>query len=72
MYFSFWFDTINLGWSKAQCGYKYIEGSLVITYKKYCIFSLKIVFVLDPDEILHYAEFHLGLHYLSKYMFRSQ
>ena len=33
--------------------------------------SLKIDFVLvnsaDPDEMLHYAAFHLGLHYLPKY-----
>ena len=37
------------------------------------LFSLKIVFVLansvDPDEMLHYAAFHLGLHCLPKYHF---
>ena len=37
--------------------------------------SLMIVFVLansvDPDEMLHYAAFHLGLHCLPKYAFRS-
>ena len=37
--------------------------------------SLKIVFVLansvDPDEMLHYAAFHLDLHCLSQYAFRS-
>ena len=37
--------------------------------------SLKIVFVLansvDLDEMPHYAAFHLGLHCLSKYAFRS-
>ena len=35
--------------------------------------SLKIIFVLtnsaDPDEMLHYAAFHLGLHCLSKNLF---
>ena len=39
------------------------------------ILSLKIVFVLansvDPDEMPHYATFHLGLHCLPKYSFRS-
>ena len=37
--------------------------------------SLKIVFVLanseDPDGMPHYAAFHLGLHCLPKYSFRS-
>ena len=37
--------------------------------------SLRIVFTLtnrvDPDEMLHYAEFHLGLHCLTKYPFRG-
>ena len=37
--------------------------------------SLKIVFILansaDLDEILPYAVFHLGLHYLSMYLFTS-
>ena len=34
---------------------------------------LKIVFILangaDRDEMLPYATFHLGLHYLTKYLF---
>ena len=37
--------------------------------------SLKIVFIsansADPDEMLPYAAFHLGLHCLQKYMFIS-
>ena len=37
--------------------------------------SRKIVFVLansvNPDEMPHYAAFHLGLHCLPKYSFRS-
>ena len=37
--------------------------------------SLKIDFVLannaDPDEIPHYAAFHLGLHFLPKRTFRG-
>ena len=37
--------------------------------------SLEIVTVIansiDPDEMLHYAVFHLGLHYLPKNAFRS-
>ena len=35
--------------------------------------SLKIVFILansaDPDEMPHYAAFHLGLHCLPKYLY---
>ena len=47
-----------------------------IRVKKDIVFlSLKIVSVLtnsaDPDEMLRYAAFHLGLHCLSKYLFRG-
>ena len=55
----------------------YIEGSWVIISKKilYFFLSLKINFILansaDPDERLHYAAFHLGLHCLLKYPFRG-
>ena len=45
---------------------------VTLRVKKDIVFlSLKIVSVItnsaDPDEMLHYAAFHLGLHYLSKY-----
>ena len=37
--------------------------------------SLKVVLILansaDPDEMQHYATFHLGLHCLPKYSFRG-
>ena len=37
--------------------------------------SLKIALILanskDPDEMQHYAAFHLGLHCLPKYPFRG-
>ena len=37
--------------------------------------SLKIIFVLensvDPDKMLHYVTFYLGLHCLPEYAFRS-
>ena len=45
-------------------------------WQKYCIsFSENLFFVLansaDPDEMLHYAAFHLGLHWMLKYPFRG-
>ena len=62
------FDTVKSGWSIV-----YIEGSQVIISKNIEFLSLKIDFVLansaDPDEMPHYAAFHLGLHCLPKYMF---
>ena len=69
--YSFWFDTINLGWSIA-----YKVGSKVINPKNKNVFlSMKMAFVLansvDPDEMLQYAAFHLGLHCFSKYTFWS-
>ena len=47
-----------------------------VPYPNYDVFlSLRIVFTLtnsvDPDEMPHYAAFHLGLHCLSKYPFRG-
>ena len=69
MEFPIKFDTVKSGWSII-----FIEGSQVIIFRKilyYNVFSLKINFVLpnsaDPDELPHYAAFHLGLHCLSKY-----
>ena len=45
---------------------------LGVKYYDVCL-SQKIVFILatsaDPDEMQHYAAFHLGLHYLPKYPF---
>ena len=54
----------------------YIEGSPIIISKIRIVFlSLKIVFVLansvDPDEMLHHAAFHLGLHCLPKCTFSN-
>ena len=46
------------------------------TFLYYDVFmSLKVVLTLansvNPDEMQHYAAFHLGLHCLPKYLFRS-
>ena len=54
----------------------HFKGSQVeISKKKYVFQSLTIVFILaksaGPDEMLHFAAFHLGLHYLPKYPFRG-
>ena len=79
---SFWFDTINLGLSIV---YIYIVKYNIIWNYNLCItgynlkniifLSQKIDFVLanswDPDEMLLIAAFHLGLHWLQKYAFRS-
>ena len=67
---SLWFDTINLGWSCV-----YIKGSQVIISKWYFLSFSEYLFILansvDSDKMGHYATFHLGLHYLPKYAFRS-
>ena len=64
---SFWFYTVHLGWSIV-----YIEGLQVILFKNIIFISLKIDFVLansaEPDEMPHYAAFHLGLYCLPKYL----
>ena len=44
-------------------------------FRKILFFRLKIFFTItnsvDPDEMQHYAAFHLGLHCLQKYSFRG-
>ena len=51
------------------------QGPQVIISKKYCISFSEDRFCLensaDQDEMLHFATFHLGLHCLSKYLFRG-
>ena len=64
------YATVKSGWPIV-----YIEGFQVIISKNITFLSLRIDFVLansaHPDEIPHYAAFHLGLHYLPKYTFRG-
>ena len=53
----------------------YLKGSQVAKFPNSGIFlSLKIVLTsaksADPDEMQHYAVFHLSLHCLPKYTFR--
>ena len=54
----------------------YCEGSKVIISKIKLYFLSEGRFVLafsvDPDEIPHYAAFHLGLYCLPRFTFRSQ
>ena len=52
----------------------YLKGSQVEFSKSWCI-SVPEDFLIsansaDPDEMQHYAAFHLGLHCLPKYLFR--
>ena len=57
-------DTINMGLS-----------IVYICTLRVVFLSLLVVFILgnsvDPDEMQHYAAFHLGLHCLPKYPFRG-
>ena len=68
MEFPIKFDTVKSGWSIV-----YIEGSQVLISKNIIFLSLKISYVFpnsaDPDEMQHYAAFHLGLHCLPRYPF---
>ena len=57
MEFFFKFETVKPGGSII-----YIEGSQILSL---------IANGADPDEMPHYAAFHLGFHFLSKYPFRG-
>ena len=68
---SFWFETRNLG------SPYYISRGVRLNLKKKNVvfFFLKIFFTftnsVDPDEMQHFAAFHLGLHCVQKYSFRG-
>ena len=53
----------------------YIECQVIIFKNNVFFFCLKILFTLtnsvDPDEMQHYAAFHLGRLWLPKYWFRG-
>ena len=53
----------------------YFKGSQVVIPNYNVFWSLGIVFTftnsVDPDEMPHFAAFHLGFHCFSKYLFRS-
>ena len=67
MEFSKHFDTVKSGWSM----YLLRGQRLYFPKSVVSLFFLKIDFVLansaDPDEMPHYAAFHLGLHCLPRY-----
>ena len=63
---------IQLVW---DCHFCTLRGHLY-NFLNYDVFlSLKVVLILansaEPNEMQHYAAFHLGLHYLPKYLFRD-
>ena len=53
-----------------HCTYPGVSG---YNFQKIVFFYLQIFFTftnsVDPDEMQHYAAFHLGLHCLQKYLF---
>ena len=55
------YDTINLAWFTV-----YINIPTKIEF-----LSLKVTNRVDPNEMQHYAAFHLGLYCLPKYPFRG-
>ena len=65
---SFWFETKKLG--IVHCTYLGVSG---YNLKKILIFFCLYIFFtftnsVDPDEMQHYAAFHLGLHCSRKYL----
>ena len=48
----------------------YLEGSQVEFSRSLMYFALIMANNEDPDEMQHYAAFHLGLHCLPRYPFR--
>ena len=61
-------DTISM-----ELSISYFKGFSVKISINGVLLSLKIVFILaysaDPDEMLPYVAFHLGIHCLHKYLF---
>ena len=69
MKFSMKLHAIMSGWSIVYIevtGYNLHQISYFFLYRS--ILSFKLANSADPDEMPHYAAFHLGLHYLPKYL----
>ena len=66
-----WYNKLRI----VHCIYLGPQGCRVIIIKNIVFFCLKIFFTFTnsvaPDEMQHYAAFHLGLHCLQKYLFRG-
>ena len=72
---NFWPSHLN-ECTELLCGLnRIIKDTQVIIFKNIVIFCLKIFFIfansVEPDEMQHFAAFHLGLHCLQKYSFRG-
>ena len=66
----FWFDTIKLGYFISLLGvsdYNFHKNSVCVLFCQNIFFTFTNS--VDPDEMQHYAAFHLGLHCLQKYLF---
>ena len=50
---------------------KFLNYNVFIFLGKKMFLFLKLPNATDPDEMLHYAAFHLGLHCLPKYLFNG-
>ena len=69
-------DTISMALPIVPLKGSQMEGSQVLNLLNYdALLSMKVVLIIanreDPDEMQHYAAFHLGLHCLPKYPFRG-
>ena len=67
---SFWL--IQYAWDSPL----YISRGVRLQFAKNIVFFCLKIFItftnsVDPDEMQHYAAFHLGLHCLQKYLFRG-
>ena len=68
---SFWFDTINLGWSIVHIynvgvsGYNFQKILYSFVRRYFFTFTNSV----DPGEMPHDVAFHSGLHCLQKYSF---
>ena len=52
-----------------DCSFCVLRGHRKNSLNHNICMSLKIVFILDPDDLPPYAANHLGLHCLPKYLF---
>ena len=67
---SFWFDTINLDSPLyISRGVRFYSFQIILYSFSEDLFT--ITSSVEPDEMWHYAAFHLGLHSLQKYSFRG-
>ena len=71
----FLFSSISFSGQRLEIGFPIHIDTISMALNYDVFLSMRVVLILansaDPDEMQHYAAFHLGLHCLSKFQYKA-